>query len=39
MDSLTCGEEHSEAESVKPQFQSVIYFKNLLFPHIAFKCV
>lgn len=29
--SLTCVEEHSDTESVKPQFQSVIYFKDLFF--------
>lgn len=39
MDSLTCVEEHRGAESVKPQFQSITYYKNLFFPHIAFKCV
>lgn len=37
MGSSTCVEEHSEAESVKPQFQSVTYFKDLFFSHIALK--
>lgn len=31
MGSLTHVEEHNEAESVKPQFRSVTYFKDLLF--------
>lgn len=39
MGCLTWVEKHSGAESVKPQFQSIIYFKNLFFPHIALKFV